>query len=183
MKAGARMLSIGTGPSERAKTIMVGVVSRSGTIEGIVSTEIDVDGSNATECIARLFKKSRFSSQIKVIAMNGIGVAGLNIVDIGELRNATGCQILSITRKKPHPKELVKALMAFFRDTKTDVKHRISLVNRTKELQLFRIQGFYAQTTMSKADTSMFIAQAKEQLRLVHLIASGVSRGESKGRM
>jgi hypothetical protein len=183
MKSGIRIMSIGTGPAGIGKTILIGIISRNGTIEGAVSTKITVDDIDSTEKVIALLKKSRFSDQVRLIVMNGIGLAGLNIVDIYRVAAETECGVLSITRKKPHPNQLVNALRALARDTGTDTKQRIALVNKIKMANMFRSSAFYAQTTMKKEDAAKFIPQAVEQLRLVHIIARGISTGESKGRI
>lgn len=183
MKKGVRILAISTGPTKGKRTLLLGIVSRDGIIEGVLSSEIAVDSTDSTYKIASMIKKSRFKEQIRLIVLNGMGLAGLNIVDARRLQKLTNTKIISITRKKPHPNELIKALRAFSRDTEADVKERIGLVADLENFNVFRIHGFYTQTMLGKEDAGKFILDGVKLLRLAHLIASGVSEGESKGRI
>lgn len=183
MKKGIRLLAVSTGPTKGKRTLLVGIIFRDGIIEGILSAKVEVDGTDSTDKIAGMIKKSRFKEQIRLIAMNGIGLAGLNIVDAGRLQKLTNTKVLSVTRKKPHPNELIKALKAFSKMEKKDVSGRITLVKKIKNLNEFKEKGFYLQTSLTKTDAGKFVDRAFHFLRLAHLIASGVTGGESRGRI
>ena len=177
------MLAVACSPLGEKSTLAIGVVARLGVIEGIVSTKVAVDGTDAAEKIIELVNGTRFKEQIRLITVNGIGFAGLNVLDINELEKRTETRLLSITRTRPHPNELINALKRLSRETRADVKHRIRLVQGLKRINMFKTDGFYAQTTMPKGEASKFVKNAYGVLRLAHMIASGVSKGESKGRM
>jgi len=183
MKSGIRILSLGCAPLIKKKTLLVGIVSRDNNIEGVLSTYVEVDGTDATEKIKRLFKKSRFRDQIKIIAVNGLGLAGLNILDVFDLERELKVKVVSLTRKKPHPNELIKALRAFSKETKIDVRSRIELVKNLKKLNIVKIDRFYIQTSADERDIKRFIVEIFNMLRLVHMIASGVTKGESRNRI
>lgn len=178
-----RILAIAVAPLKTKNTLLVGVVSKNKEIEGIVSTKVAVDGTDSTEKLIRLFKGTRFKEQVRLITMNGIGVAGLNVLDIWKVEKETGARVLSVTRKKPHPNELVKALKLYSKQEHADVKERIAIVNRVKKLKEYQANGFYCQATLPKSEAAKFVAEAVRLQRLAHLIASGVTRGESKGRI
>ncbi len=183
MKSGVRMFAVASGPLGSKSALLVGIVSRGGITEGVVSSSATVDGADATVRIASMLSRSRFKSQVKLIALNGIGIAGLNIVDTDALAHATGTAVMSVTRGRPHPNELIKALKALSRDKKIDVADRIALVEKAKGMGIFGAGGMYAQTRLSRADASSFMHDAAANLRLAHMIARGVSSGESKGRI
>ncbi len=183
MKEGVRVLAVACAPTDKSKTLLVGIVSRKGYIEGVLSTHVAVDGTDSTEKIANLLNGSRFKEQVRTVVMNGLGVAGLNIIDVGAFEKATKTRILSITRKKPRPNELIKALRAFSKQEKADVSKRIALVEKIKKINCVKAGNFYMQTTLEKGDATKFVDDAFELVRLAHLIARGVSSGESKGRI
>ncbi|MFI5412945.1 MAG: DUF99 family protein [Candidatus Micrarchaeales archaeon] len=183
MKEGIRILAIACSPLKRKKTLLVGLVSRKDYIEGLISTYVTVDGIDSTNKIAKMLKESKFNDQVRLVVMNGIGIAGLNVLDVKKFEKLTSTKVLSITRRKPRPDELIKALKVFSSMTKTDVKERIMLVEKLNELNTFGIQEFYLQTSLSKADSKKFVLKAFELVRLAHLIASGIESGESKGRI
>ncbi|MCL5429905.1 MAG: DUF99 family protein [Candidatus Marsarchaeota archaeon] len=183
MKKGVRILAIACAPLKDGDTLLVGVVSRADMIEGILSTRVKVDGTDSTEKISRMLNKSRFREQVRLIAMNGIGIAGLNIVDVKSLERRTDAKVLSVTRRRPHPRKLIDALKAFADMERESVSARMEMINQVKKLNEFRTVGFYAQTTLERNDAEKFVTESVKLVRLAHLIASGVTSGESKGRI
>ena len=183
MKSGVRILALACAPLKGRDTLLVGIVAKNSIIEGIVSTSVQVDGTDSTKKIISLINGTRFGEQIRLVAVNGLGIAGLNILDVEKVQKKTGVKILSVTRNKPHPSELITALKTFSKLEKKDVSERLLLVGKIKELNEFKEHGFYLQTSLSKADAGKFVKQAFYFVRLAHLIASGVATGESKGRI
>jgi len=183
MKEGVRIMAVSCAPLEAKRTLLVGVVSRKGYVEGVLSTHVTVDGTDSTDAIAKMLNTSRFREQVRLIAVNGIGVAGLNILDIPRTERITKTKVLSITRGKPHPSKLINALKVFSKLEKEDVKSRLQLMKNLKNLNEFRHKGFYSQTSLEKADANRFVPEAFELLRVAHLVVSGIAKGESRGRI
>ncbi len=183
MKEGVRILAIACAPTEKKRTLLVGVISRKKVIEGVVSTSVAVDGTDSADRIAKMINGSRFGEQIRILLLNGLGIAGLNILDIQEFEKLCRVKVLSITRRKPRPLLLIKALKAFSKQEKVDVDERVDAVRRFSRINCFKIKGFYIQTSMDRGSASNFVDEAFERVRLAHLIARGVATGESRGRM
>ncbi len=183
MKTGVRILALACAPLRKRDTLLVGVIAKGSVIEGVVSSKVQVNGTDATKRIIALVNKTRFREQVRLIAVNGIGVAGLNVLDIEEIRKKTKTELISVTRRKPHPEELVTALRSFSKRSGEEVGERIELVSRVRKLSGFRLKGFYLQTSLEKADASKFVERSFHFLRLAHMVASGVTGGESKGRI
>ncbi|MCL5434229.1 MAG: DUF99 family protein [Candidatus Marsarchaeota archaeon] len=185
LKKGVRILAIASGPiqTSRKSTILVGVVFRDGTIEGVLSESIAVNGADATEKIVRMVLRSRFREQIKIVASNGIAIAGLNVLDLGLMERRLRVHTVVLTRKKPHEGELLMALRRFGEAGGKNVESRIEEVKTANLRGFSRIGGFYLQSGLDKNDLKAIYGQAFESLRIAHLIAKGVSYGESKGRI
>ena len=188
MKGGVRIAAITTGPIGRGSgrrsgksTLLVCVVGTLNGIEGILSTSVTVDGGDATEKIARMINGSRFRDQVRVLAFNGIALAGLNIIDADRLERRMTAKTLIITRHRPRPSLLMKALAALGRDTGAGIGGRAALLRAQGKSA--RIDGFYVQSHLDSTGTRRILKTAVELLRMSHLISSGVSRGESRGRM
>jgi hypothetical protein len=177
MKQGIRILALATAPiQKKRRTLLVGVVGREGVVEGVVSTTIAVDGGDSSGKIARLFNRSRFNDQVRLIVMNGAALAGLNMVDYNELESRTGVKVASVTRTKPHPSQLAAAIR---RNGKL-VRERLALISEFKRLKHYKAEGFYIQ---SNAEIGALAKESIALLRMAHMIARGVSTGESKGRV
>ncbi|MCW6160345.1 MAG: DUF99 family protein [Candidatus Micrarchaeales archaeon] len=183
MKTGIRILAVACAPLKKKDTLLVGIIAKDSVIEGVVSSKVQVNGTDATKKIIALVNKTRFKDQVRLVAVNGIGLAGLNVLDVDELRKRTKAELISVTRGKPHPSELITALRSFSKRSGEKVGERIELVNLARNLSEFRLKGFYLQTTLEKADAGKFVERSFHFLRLAHLIASGVTSGESKGRI
>ncbi len=188
MKSGVRIAAITTGPIGKGsgrksgkKALLVCVVGTLNGVEGVLSTRVTIDGSDATRKVIAMMRKSRFGDQVRVLAFNGIALAGLNIVDIRGLDKELSAKGMVVTRHRPRPTLLMKALQALRRDTKADISDRSGLLKSQKKSM--RMDGFYIQSYADVSEMKRVLKTAVDLLRLSHLISSGVSRGESKGRM
>ena len=102
VKREIRVLGVDDGvfvPQKRGKALIVGVVYRGGLwLDGVMHTEIEVDGLDATEKIASMIKSSPHYAQLRVIMLNGLTFAGFNIVDIKRLYGETGLPVIVVSR-------------------------------------------------------------------------------------
>ena len=184
MKEGVRYIAIASGPIEKGTaTTLIGVIFRDNYIEGLLSTKIKIDGTDSTGKIIKMVKKSRFREQIRILLFNGIALAGLNIINPAELEKRLCSKVVLLNRRKQNAKELVNALNEFSRMTKTDVKERIAIVEDNGKMDALRANGLFLQSSLDKIYLQRFSKTAFEALRAAHIIARGISTGESKGRL
>lgn len=185
MKQGVRIAAFASGPikgrGRKGKLILVGVIWRNNTMEGVVSNRIVQDGKDSTNAIINSINKSRFKPQVKAIALNGVALAGLNIVDIRKLKKMLGTEILIVTRRRQRPAELIKAIRLYGGAVKSK-QLMIKLVNEQAKLKLNAKSGFYFRASIENTPKTI-IEEAVAALRTAHLIARGISTGESKGRI
>ncbi len=183
VKQGIRILAIDDSSFRKSdkEALVVGVVGRPNVVEGVLSFRVKVDGSDATEKLVSKVVHSRFSDQIKLVAIHGVTLAGLNMVDIIKASRELGIPVVSIVRRKPHGKDLEKAIRA----KGVGSAKRLALLSRlNSKLKIERANGFYVQRSgISKNEFLGLQRGAVELLRLAHLIANGVATGESSGRM
>ncbi len=182
MKAGVRYIAIASGPIEHGKkSLVVGIIFRNDYMEGALSTSVDADGTDSTDRIIRMIRRSRFKEQIRILIFNGIALAGLNIIEPKILEKSLGVRIILLNRKRQNSKELVKALKEYSRISGDDVEKRIGVVEKYAAVRPVRKNGFYLQSTLDEPYLRAFAGRAFEALRAAHIIARGVSTGESKG--
>jgi hypothetical protein len=188
-KAGVRILAVASGGIDREHAVgkrdvlLVGVVQRQGIVEGIISGKVTTDGSDSTKEIIRIAKGTRFAEQIRIVALNGIAIAGLNITEPSRIEKELDAKAVIITRARPRPGKLIMAIK----------KSRCSKEDRTKKIKLLKTENSRLRTTMANGicvqyqnDTGLsknIIQSSFEAIRLAHLIARGISTGESKGRI
>lgn len=195
MKKESRIIGFDDGPftfdkegkKHRAENVPVaGVVMRGADyVEGILVTSVAVDGGDATQKIADAVNASRFKEQIRAILVNGGAVGGFNVVDIGILNQETGIPVITITRDKPDFGAIERALKKHFADWSKRLavlkKHRlaeISVGGGTLFVKFAGIQKSEVQEIISFATKR---GSMPECLRIAHLAASALVRGESYG--
>lgn len=184
MKKGIRVIAFEDSPIDRkaGRDLIVGIIGREDIIEGLLSFYVDVDGSDATERIERAIRKSRFHDQIRLIALNGITLAGLNIVDIERLNRKLGFPVIGVTKARPNPKRLVHAIATS--GVKDSRSKKMLMERLSKKLRIARHGDYYVQSIgIDKKEIGRVLPTSAELLRLAHIVASGVITGESKGRM
>ena len=164
------------------KVLVVGVVMRGGiAIDGILSTKVDVDGNDSTKKLVEMINKCKFKPQLQCIFLDGIAVAGFNVVDVQELNKKTGLPVVVIIRKMPDIENIKKTLIKIKKQQKIKLIEQAGNVVQINEIfaQLTGIDLEEAKKILKIVCTRSLIP---EPLRLAHLISSGVVGGKSRGR-
>ncbi len=175
-------------PRKKAKVPVIGVVYRGGNyLDGILKTEIDVDGLDATQKLIKSINSSRHKKQLRIIMLDGITIGGFNIVDISKLYEKTNLPVIVVIRRKPNLKEIENALKNL-----DNFEKRIKCIKNAGKIECFRIEKnkkIYYQSIGLKTDEVKRILKIScihslipEPIRIAHLIATGIVKGESKGR-
>jgi uncharacterized protein len=184
LKSGARYIAIASGPiKDRKKTILVGIILRNNYIEGVLSTRIAVDGTDSTDKIIKMIKGSRFKDQARILVFNGIALAGLNVINLKMLEKKLDVRIILINRRRQDAPQLIKAMNTFASMSRKNVEDRIDIVREYSRVNPIKINGLFVQSEMEQHHLKNFTDRAFEAIRIAHIIASGVSTGESKGRI
>lgn len=182
LKHGVRVLAIAGGIIRTHSALMVGVIYRDGTLEGVLSDKITVDGTDSTATILNMLKRSKFRQQIRIIALNGVALAGFNIVDVKLLEKELKLKGIIITRKKPDRRAFEDALKKSCKANKIKPSSKLEIFRKLSDRKFVKHDEMYVQAenkSLVKAHTAMCF----EALRLAHIIASGISEGESRGRV
>jgi endonuclease V-like protein UPF0215 family len=189
MKSQVRILGIDDSPFrfDERESLMVGALVRTpGYLEAVMRTTVGVDGTDSTDRIIEMVSKSRYSQQIKVIMIDGIALAGFNVIDVQRVHRETGIPVLTVTRDKPDMGDIRAALEKHF----TDWRERYDLITRLelKEIDTGH-KPLYAcglgaewQEFEHLARLSTVRGAVPEPIRIAHLIAAAMATGESRGR-
>jgi len=164
------------------KILVVGVVMRGGSwVDGVLSTKVTVDGNDSTKKIIEMINKCKFKPQLQCIFLDGIAVAGFNVVDVKELNKKTKLPVIVIIRRMPDISNIRKTLI------KINKKYKIKLIEKAGKVE--KINDIFVQLIGINLERTIKILKVvctrsliPEPIRLAHLIASGVVVGESKGR-
>ncbi len=175
-------------PRSRGKVPVIGVVFRGGDfLDGILKTEVTIDGMDATDILIKTVNRSKHKDQLRVIVLNGITVGGFNMINISKLWKKTNLPVIVVNRKKPNLEKIRKALKNF-----KDFKERWGCIKDAGKIYRMRIEknkNIYFQFKGLKQDEVERIIRLSctrslipEPLRVAHLIASALIKGESGGR-
>jgi len=184
IKPEIRVLGVDDGPfipHTEGQVSVIGVVFRGGYwFDGVMHTEIAVDGFDATDRIASMVTGSSHYKQLRVIMLNGITFAGFNIVDVKALNAATKLPVITVTREKPDFADIHKAL----RNLPDSEKRWEMILSAGEPLEVstrsLKAKIYMQIAGVSKEDAQKIVrltstrSNIPEALRVAHLIASGI---------
>ena len=183
IKQEIRVLGIDDGkfqPHTKGEVLVVGVVFRGGvSIDGVMHTEVDIDGLDATEKLTRMINGSPHKRQLRLIMLNGVTLAGFNLVDLPRLHADTGLPVIALTQVKPDLDDIHSALGHL---PDTEERWRIiqnagtihEVTNSGSKLYM-GLAGIGVSEAMAVLDLTTVRGSLPEPLRVAHLIASGVT--------
>jgi endonuclease V-like protein UPF0215 family len=186
IKPQIRILAIDDSPLIHEKVTIIAAFFRGGEqLDGILRTEINRDGMDATDVFIRMINDSKYHTQIRVILLDGITYAGFNPVDITDLFKETGVPVISFMRSCPDIEKIKLALTNL-----PDAEKRWRIIQRAGKIYKIKQDNpVYIQLCGLDKESAIKIirmtsthSNIPEPLRVAHLIATGVVLGESKGK-
>ena len=169
--------------THRGDVLVVGSVFSGSRLEGVLSGKVRRDGANATRVLIDLLQRSKFRDHIQVILLQGIALAGFNVVDIHALHRALEVPVIVVARRRPNLAAIRQALIGHVRGG----RRKWTLVERAGTMESCT-HLFIQRAGISFSDTDKLLRRLAinsvlpEPLRTAHLIAGGVTVGESRHR-
>ena len=119
----------------------------------------------------------------QAVLLDGIALAGFNVVNIHEVHQSLGVPVLVVTRRSPDLPKIRETLLGRV----PGGARKWSLIERAGPPEALRglfVQraGLDLQEAASLIDATTLHGKLPEPLRLAHIIASGVTDGRSRGR-
>ena len=189
MKQQIRLLGIDDSPFRFTDKygMVIGVVMRGGSyLECVLRRNIAIDGTDATSVCKDMILNSRYNKQLKAVLLDGIALSGFNVIDINELYNDTNLPVLTITRDKPDFEKIKLVLKKKFKDWKKRwaiiSKGELNRVETSNNPIYVKCIGISFEEAKEIIKLSTIRGVIPEPIRVAHLIASGVTRGESYGK-
>ncbi len=189
MKDQVRVLGIDDSPFEFGdrRSLVVGALVRTPSyLEAVMRTDVEVDGCDSTDRLVEMVMCSRYREQVKLVLVDGIALAGFNIIDMGSFHERTGIPVATVTRDEPDMAEIEAALRKHF----DDWARRLSLVQRVP-LRPLDTGHKPLQASVVGMDWDEFVQLVKattvrgavpEPVRIAHLVSAAMVKGESRGR-
>jgi len=188
MKQQIRLLGIDDSPFKFTdkQGIVIGVVMRGGEyLECVLRKHITIDGNDATFVCKDMIKKTKHRAQLKAVLLDGVALGGFNVVDIEDLYNDTNIPVLTVTRDKPDFEKIKLALKKNFDDW--DVRWGLISKGKLHEIKTshnpiyVKFIGIDIEEAKEIIKLSTIRGVIPEPIRVAHLMASGIIRGESYG--
>ena len=114
MKSNVRTIGIDDAAFQReksSKTFVFGVVIRGySLVEGVLRTEIEIDGMDATDKICSMITKSKFHKQLKAIILGSSTIGAFNIINLNFLYEQTSIPAITVLPQLPKSNEVKEAL-------------------------------------------------------------------------
>jgi len=169
--------------THRGDVLVVGTVFAGRRLEGILSSKVRRDGANATQRLATMIGECRYAEHLQGVLLQGIALAGFNVVDIYALHEALGLPILVVVRKRPDLNAVRRALLSRVPGgaRKWRLVQKAGAVEPAGGLYVQRAGLTLAQAARLLADTTVR-GKLPEPIRVAHLVAGGVTDGESRSR-
>jgi len=180
------VLGIDDGPFDKhadARAPVVGVMMEGADlVEAVAITAFPVDGEDAARFLADWVGGLRFASALHGVVLGGVTIAGLGVVDVAEMSRRLQLPVMVVNRKRPEDGPLVEALCAAGLEARIPILESAPGAWETAE----GLHVAHAGTSREEAERTLSAtlnkSQLPEPLRLAHLVATAMARGQSRGR-
>jgi endonuclease V-like protein UPF0215 family len=168
----------------RGNVLIVGAVYAGLRLEGVLSAKVRRDGVNATDVLIRMLRASRFLPQAHLLLLQGIAFAGFNVVDLEALHQAVQIPVMAAARRRPNLSRIKAALLEHV----AGGPRKWRLIEKAGPME--SAAGLFVQRAGITIDDARLVLKRlavhgsmPEPLRTAHLIAGGVTLGESRHRV
>lgn len=189
MKDQIRILGVDDAPFafKEGNVDVIGAILRgSSYLECVLKTQVVIDGTDATASLTQMINSSRYKTQIKATLIDGVALGGFNVIDAEELFESTEIPVITITRNQPDFESMKRVLTKNFDDWQERWNKITS--GALEKVQTAHSPIYVKTTGISLMDAEEIIkictirGVLPEPVRVAHLIASGITRGESYGK-
>jgi endonuclease V-like protein UPF0215 family len=184
LKDDVRVMAVDDGPFRfgDAATALVGLVVRGkGYLEAVHISRVSVDRLDGTEAVVSMVKGCRQRSQLKAVLLDGLTMAGFNVVDIEALWSATRVPVITLVDKVPDHQAIREALEGRFPDW--EERYRLITGPETLRIDLpdgghltCHVAGMDPEEARELVRVTTLRGHLPEALRMADLVASGLPR-------
>lgn len=158
---------------------VAGVVCGGTRFEGMVWGQIQLDGWDATDTLCQLLIGSKFLPQIHLVLLDGISMGGFNVIDLPLLAKRLKRPCVAVMRRYPNLLAVEHAVRQL-----PEPEKRLDLISRAGKIYpyppfYFQVQGASPEVIAAALKRLTDRGHVPEALRIAHLIASAVIKGES----
>jgi endonuclease V-like protein UPF0215 family len=169
-------------PEHRGDVRVVGAVYARLRLDGVLIGKVRRDGANAASRLAGMVSDSRFADHVQAVLLQGITLAGFNVVDVQDLHRRLGVPVVAVARSEPDYAAIRGALLTRVRGGRRKWALIEPLVPMEPWGSIFvQHVGLSLQEAGALVERLTCHGHIPEPLRAAHLIAGALGRGESRG--
>lgn len=171
-------------PGHRGDVDLIGAVCSGARLDGVLCTRVRRDGADSTRRAAELIATSRFRGHLQLVLLQGIAVAGFNVVDIQALSGSLGLPVVVVARKPPDMEAIRRTLLERVPGgrRKWRLIERAGLPRQGPGVWLQCAGMDFEQAADAVAGLTSN-GRIPEPLRIAHLIAGGISGTPGRQRV
>ncbi len=169
--------------AHRGNVKVVGAVFARERLDGVLVGQVRRDGANATRELVRLVAASKYTEHLQLVMLQGVALAGFNVVDVHELSRRLALPTLVVARHAPDYASIEQALLKHV----ADGRRKWALIEQLGPME--PAAGVFIQRIgLSQAEAQAVLTRfalnghVPEPLRVAHLIAGAIGAGQSRGR-
>ena len=161
---------------------VAGIICSNTRFEGMVRGEIEKDGTDATEMMAKILLESKFMAQVQIVLLDDVTFGGCNVVNIRDLHQRLQVPVVAVMRKHPDL-EKFRFVIERFPDS-AERWQSIEDAGPIHELNefVFQVVGLKPELTSRILKRLTDQGKVPEALRGAHLIGSAIKLGISGKR-
>jgi endonuclease V-like protein UPF0215 family len=167
---------------QHGKVQVVGAVYANLRFDGVLIGEVEKDGEDAANELADLVSQSKFAEHAQLIMLQGITMAGFNVVDAFALYKALKLPVLVVARRRPDLNAIKNALDTHIRhgEEKWNIIKTLGPMEQAGPVYVQRV-GLDLAHAIEIVEHFSIHSHLPEPLRTAHLIAGALSDGQSRG--
>jgi endonuclease V-like protein UPF0215 family len=168
--------------AHRGSVTIIGAVYAGLRLDGLLVGAVEKDGFDSADQLIKLVGKSKFAEHAQLIMLQGIALAGFNVVDVFALQAGLALPILVVSRRKPDLAAIHKALLEQVPQgrEKWAVIENLGPMEAVGNAFVQRV-GLSLEEAEDVFTLSAIHGHIPEPLRTAHLIAGAWADGESRG--
>jgi uncharacterized protein len=170
--------------AHRGNVGVVGAVFAGSRLDGVLIDHVRRDGANAARTLIRMIRESKFVQHLQLVMLQGVALAGFNVVDVFELHRQLAVPIMVIARRRPDMGAVRGALLSRV----PGGRRKWALIERLGPME--PAAGVFVQRVGISLEESEIVirrfavnSSIPEPLRVAHLIAGAIATGRSGGRV
>jgi endonuclease V-like protein UPF0215 family len=169
-------------PDHTGPVKVIGAVFAGMRLDGVLMGEVQKDGDDAASALTKLVSESKFAEHVQLIMLQGIALAGFNVVDVFALHRELALPVLIVSRHQPDCEGVKRALFEQVEggQEKWEIIEMLGEMEAAGNIFVQRV-GLEFEEASEVVTRFAIHGNIPEPIRTAHLIAGALELGQSHG--